>query len=190
MALRNALSRYLNMAQAEKPVGRVIYYLLNRTHHYWESSAMGNHLILPTTFSGIRPGEESDVIGLIAATGLSVEDLNAEKLVHFIVARIGDAIVGAVGLEPAGEVALLRSLAVIENCRNQAIATRLVATIEKYAKSHGAVALYLLTLDAADFFNKLAYEHIDRQTTPAELQATEEFRTLCPATAQCLYKRL
>jgi len=31
MALRNALSRYLNMVQAEKPLGRVIYYLLNRT---------------------------------------------------------------------------------------------------------------------------------------------------------------
>ena len=151
---------------------------------------MGNHMILPTTFSGIRPGEESDVIGLIAATGLSVEDLNAEKLVHFIVARIGDAIVGAVGLEPAGEVALLRSLAVIENYRNQAIATRLVATIEKYAKSHGAVALYLLTLDVTEFFNKLAYERIDRQTAPAGLQATEEFRTLCPTTAQCLCKRL
>lgn len=151
---------------------------------------MGNDMLLPATFSGIRPGEESDVIGLIADTGLSVQDLDAEKLVHFIVARMGDAIVGAVGLEPAGEVALLRSLAVVENYRNQAIATRLVAALEKYAKSHGVVAIYLLTLDAADFFSKQTYKRIDRQTAPAELQATEEFRTVCPATAQCLCKRL
>jgi len=151
---------------------------------------MGNKRLWPTTFSGIRPGEETGVIGLIADTGLSVQDLDAEKLVHFVVARTGDAIVGAVGLEPAGEVALLRSLAVAENHRGQAIATRLVAAIEKYAKSHGVVAVYLLTLDAADFFKKLAYKLIDRQTAPAELQATEEFRTLCPATAQCLCKRL
>jgi len=151
---------------------------------------MGNDMLLPTTFSGIRPGEESDVIGLIADTGLSVQDLDAEKLVHFIVARTGDAIVGVVGVEPAGEVALLRSLAVVEYCRNQAIATRLVAAVEKYARSHGALALYLLTLDAAEFFDKQAYERIDRQTAPAGVQATEEFRTLCPATAECLYKLL
>lgn len=151
---------------------------------------MEKNTFLPTTFSGIRPGEETDVIGLIANTGLSVKDLDAEKLVHFIVARTGDAIVGAVGLEPAGEFALLRSLAVVEKYRNQAIATRLVAAIEKYAKSHGVEAVYVLTLDAADFFQKLAYELSDRQTAPAGLQATEEFRTLCPATAQCLCKRL
>jgi amino-acid N-acetyltransferase len=150
---------------------------------------METDMLLPVTFSGIRPGEEQTVSDLITDAGLSVQDLDSEKLVHFIVARIGDAIVGTVGLEPLGEVALLRSLAVAIKHRKQAIASRLVAAIEKYARSHGVETLYLLTLDAADFFRKQSYQRIDRQTAPAGVQATEEFQTLCPATAQCLCKR-
>lgn len=150
---------------------------------------MQTDMILPITFSGIRPGEETHVFDLITDAGLSVQDLDSEKLVHFIVARIGDSVVGAVGLEPAGEAALLRSLAVAVKYRKQAIATSLVAAIEKYARSHGVEAIYLLTLDAADFFLKQSYQQIDRETAPAGVQATEEFRTLCPATAQCLCKR-
>lgn len=150
---------------------------------------MATDMILPVTFSGIRPGEEQTVSDLITDAGLSVQDLDSEKLVHFIVARIGDAIVGTVGLEPFGEAALLRSLTVAIKHRKQAIATRLVAAIEKYARSHGVEAIYLLTLDAADFFCEQSYQRIDRQTAPAGVQATEEFQTLCPATAQCLCKR-
>lgn len=150
---------------------------------------METDMILPVTFSGIRPGEEQTVRDLITDAGLSVQDLDTEKLVHFIVARIGDAIVGTVGLEPFGEAALLRSLAVAVKYRKQAIATRLVAAIEKYARSHGVETLYLLTIDAADFFLKESYQLVDRQTAPADVQATEEFRILCPVTAQCLCKR-
>jgi len=150
---------------------------------------MGTNIILPTTFSGVRPGEETDVFGLITDAGLSTQDLDQAKLVHFIVARTGDTIIGTVGLEPAGEEALLRSLAVAENYRKQTIATRLVTAIEKYSRSHGITAMYVLTLDAADFFLKQGYRPTDRQAASAELQATEEFRTLCPATAQCLCKR-
>lgn len=149
---------------------------------------MGNDIILPTTFSGIRPGEETDVLGLIADAGLPVQDLDQAKLAHFIVARKGDTIIGAVGLEPAGDEALLRSLAVATNYRKQSIATRLVAAIEKYARSHETKAMYLLTPDAADFFIKQSYQSIERKSAPPSVQATEVFRALCPSTAQCLCK--
>ena len=151
---------------------------------------MGEELVYPLTFSGVRPGEEQTVIDLIGQAGLTTEDLNPAKLVHFIVARRGDSIVGTAGLEPDGRDALVRSLVVIEPQRRQAVANRLVAAIERYARSHGIEALYLLTMDAAAFFAKQGYQPFDRLNAPAGLQATEEFRTLCPATAQCLYKRL
>ena len=151
---------------------------------------MGNELVFPLTFSGVRPGEEQTVIDLIGQAGLTTEDLNPQELVHFIVARRGSAVVGAVGLAPAGQNALLRSLVVAESHRRQAVATQLVAAIEKYARSCGTEALYLLTMDAAAFFTQQGYQLVDRQTAPAGIQATEEFRTLCPATAQCLCKPL
>jgi amino-acid N-acetyltransferase len=151
---------------------------------------MGMEMVFPLTLSGVRPGEEQVIVNLIVQGGLTTDDLDPQKLAHFIVARKGDAIVGTVGLEPAGQNALLRSLIVAEDHRRQAVATRLVTAIEKYARSHGTEALYLLTMDAAAFFAKLGYRAFDRQAVPSGIQATEEFRTLCPATAQCLCKRL
>jgi amino-acid N-acetyltransferase len=151
---------------------------------------MNSDLAFPIMLSGIRPGEEAEVIGLIENAGLTVQDLNTEKLVHFIVARVGDAIVGTVGLEPVGDGALLRSLAVLEGYRNRTVATRLVVAIEKYARAHGVGVIHLLTLGAAGFFVKQGFHLIDRHAAPAEMHATEEFRTLCPAAARCLSKEL
>ncbi|MGD9330790.1 MAG: GNAT family N-acetyltransferase [Desulfobacterales bacterium] len=151
---------------------------------------MDNDLTYPLTFSGIRPGEELTVKELIADAGLAVPNLNSDLLTHFIVARKGDAIVGTVGLEPAGKIALLRSLAVAKDHRRQAVATRLVAAIEKYARSHGVSTLYLLTMDAADFFLRRSFRRVDRESVPEGMKATEEFRLLCADTAQCLCKHL
>jgi len=151
---------------------------------------MNSDLEFPIMLSGIRPGEAADVIGLIENAGLTVQDLNTEKLVHFIVARVGHAIVGTVGLEPFRDGALLRSLTVREDYRNRAVATRLVEAIEKYARAHGVGAVYLLTLTAAGFFTKQGFHLTDRHTVPAAMQATQEFRTLCPDEAQCLSKKL
>lgn len=144
--------------------------------------------IFPITFSGVRPGETAVVKGLIEAAGLGITDLERHHLAHFIVARKGEAIVGVVGLEPVGESALLRSLAVAAAHRQGAIATRLVAAIEKYARAHGVAQIYLLTTSAVDFFVKQGYRTVARGSAPAPIQATEEFRSICPQTAVCLRK--
>jgi amino-acid N-acetyltransferase len=149
---------------------------------------MDQDLHFPLTFSGVRPGEASAVTRLVEDAGLPVKDLTPQKLHHFIVARKGDTIVGVVGLEPAGSQALLRSLAVAETHRRKSVGRRLVAAIEKYARSRGTRAIYLLTMGAADFFIKQDYQRVDRQNAPADIQATDEFQTLCPASAQCLRK--
>ena len=146
--------------------------------------------IFPVTFSGVRPGEAPAVIALIAETGLSGKDLDARKLAHFIVARKEGAIVGAIGLEPVGASALLRSLAVVADQRRQTIASRLVAAIEKYAHSHGVAQLYLLTTTAVNFFVGRGYHRVARDSVPAPIQDTEEFRAVCPDSAVCLEKTL
>jgi amino-acid N-acetyltransferase len=78
----------------------------------------------------------------------------------------------------------------LEGYRNRTVATRLVEAIEKYARAHGVGAVYLLTLTAAGFFIKQGFHLIDRHAVPAAMQATQEFRTLCPDEAQCFSKNL
>ena len=146
--------------------------------------------LLAIAVSGIRPGEDARVKELIAKCGLHTEDITAGMLRHYIVARKGNLILGVVGLEPGGKACLLRSLAVDEAYRNQGIAVKLLASIEKYAKMMGVETLYLLTLTAEKFFAAAGYQRTDRESAPAEIKETAEFKTLCPDTAVCMCKTI
>ena len=146
--------------------------------------------ILAITLSGVRPGEDTAVLELIAGCNLTIEDLSREKMRHFLLARKGDRIVGVVGLEIAAHEALLRSLAVHDSFRHQGIASRLIGAIEGHAADIGVQALYLLTQSAADFFAKLNYAITDRTAAPPAIQGMEEFKRLCPDTAVCMFKSL
>ena len=146
--------------------------------------------ILMVTYSGVRPTEEDKVKALIADCDMHTDDLTNEKLYHFVVARKGDALVGAVGLELFPPHGLLRSLVVAENHRGQGIALRLVESAERYARSADVNSLYLLTLTAEGLFGKCAYRKVRRESAPNSLQATAEFKSLCPDTAVCMHKSI
>jgi amino-acid N-acetyltransferase len=47
-----------------------------------------------------------------------------------------------------------------------------------------------LTLTAKTFFEQQGYRIIDRRSVPEDVQASEEFRSLCPASAICMVKKL
>jgi amino-acid N-acetyltransferase len=146
--------------------------------------------ILAVTLSGVRPEDENAVLALVAGCGLHAGDLSSEKLRHFLVARKGDAAIGAVGLEVFSPHALLRSLAVAEDFRGLGIARRLIGAIERHARNVGVNSIYLLTLTAAGLFDKCGYRQANRASAPEDLQATEEFRTVCPDSATCLHKAI
>ena len=142
------------------------------------------------SFSGIRPGEAPKVIDILNHCGLPTEDITPALLKDFLVARKGDAIIGVAGIEISGRDALLRSLAVIKGSRGTGIGLKLVLSAERYARSRNVKSLYLLTLTAEAFFRKAEYSAIDRGSVPAAMQATCEFKTLCPATAACMQKEI
>ena len=134
--------------------------------------------------------DESRIKHLLADCGLIHEDITPELLAHFLLGLDGDRLVAAVGLEIKSHGALLRSLAVDAAYRNRKIATGLVKKIEDYAKSLKVDSLYLLTLTAEAFFKKCGYRTTARDSVPAGIQETAEFKNLCPATAACMVKHL
>ncbi len=127
---------------------------------------------------------------LLKNCGLPQEDLSSEHFQHFLVYKEKGLILGVVGLEIFGEVALLRSLAVDERHRHRGIGSQMVAQIERYAQARQITKLYLLTTSAAEFFVKRNYQRIDRRLAPAKIRATREFQELCPESAVCLMKDL
>ena len=137
-----------------------------------------------------RPTEFDAIAGLLIAAELPVEDLNVTMLDGFIVATEGDVCVGVVGLEIYESNALLRSLAVEQQHRSRGLGTRLVDAIETEVQTRGVTALYLLTTTATTFFERVGYTAHDRATVPPSIAATTEFSSLCPDTADCLWRDL
>ena len=127
---------------------------------------------------------------LLTDSDLHHEDITTAQLKHFLLEWDGPKLDAVIGLEIKNHSALLRSLAVDADYRNRRIATRLIGEIEDYAKSMEVDTLYLLTLTAEAFFKKCGYRRIARDSAPAGIQETTEFRNLCPASAVCMDRNL
>ncbi len=104
--------------------------------------------------------------------------------------RDGERVIGTVGLEVAGDAALLRSLAVSTSLRRKGCGRELVAAAEALASIIGVRTLYLLTTTAAPFFARLGYADARRDRAPAAIAALPQFRSICPSTAAFMAKSL
>jgi amino-acid N-acetyltransferase len=126
---------------------------------------------------------------LLAHAGLPTADL-ANSRPSFVVARAGDLVVGAGGLEVHGSTGLLRSIVVADRRRGAGIGRALVEAVEAAASRRNLRELVLLTETARDFFAGLGYADIARDQAPASVRESAEFRALCPESARCMLKRL
>jgi amino-acid N-acetyltransferase len=108
----------------------------------------------------------------------------------FIVACEGTRIVGAGALESFGSAALLRSVVVTPGLRGSGLGRTIVRELERLAGGARIVQLVLLTESAKHFFEHQGYRVINRGDAPQEVQDSEEFRLLSPASATCMAKTL
>ena len=142
-------------------------------------------------FRSAKTEDLSAIISLLAECGLPAEDLGPASLVSFELAFDPNGrIVGIVGLDISGRDALLRSLAIAPDWRGTGLGAHLVARREAAAVLAGVSALYLLTTTVAGLFRRLGYVDVLREVVPVAIAAHAQFRSLCPASAKCLGKRL
>ena len=139
-----------------------------------------------------RPAEADDIPGLtalLAAAGLPSEDVRQGQQDYILAVRGGE-LVGSVGLEKRGDVALLRSLAVVPELRRRGLGGRLYDRILAHALASGVREAYVLTTTAERFCAARGFERVERSSVPEALRATPEFRSLCPASAACMRRSL
>ncbi len=140
---------------------------------------------------GFAQGDKKEIVKLLSQAKLPAQDLTLEKLEYFLVAKAKDgAVIGAIGVELDQDVGLLRSLVVHPSYRGKGLGKRLTREVESFAQEKSIKTLYLLTTTAAEFFPKLGYQVIQRDCAPASIAKTEEFKTICPVSAVCLFKNL
>jgi len=139
----------------------------------------------------IRAGSAAEfdaAVDLLSRAGLPTEDLSADSLGGFLVASIDGSMVGLVGLEHFGPIGLLRSLVVEPAFRAAGLGRVLVAALESQAASQGVRELWLLTIDADAWFEKLGWEARQRDQAPEAIRRTAEFANLCPGDAVLMQK--
>jgi amino-acid N-acetyltransferase len=150
--------------------------------------ATGEHVV--ATLRAAEPRDLKAIQVLLEESGLPTGDLPRARP-EFVVACEGTRrIVGVGGLERFGEAGLLRSVAVAPDRRGAGIGPMIVGYLEWRARQAGVRELILLTQTAKDFFTWQGYRIIERPRAPASVQASEEFRSLCPSSAFCMSKQI
>lgn len=131
------------------------------------------------------PSDREYVERLLARNDLPVADLG-EKLDCLYCWEVDGERVGVGGLEPCGDRALLRSVAVEERARGEGHGRALCEGLLDEAASRGFEEVFLLTTTASEFFADLGFVEVDRESAPAAIRETTEFAELCPDAAVCM----
>lgn len=135
------------------------------------------------------PRDGSGIRALLELNGLPTSDL-ASSRPEFVVAEEEGGLVGAGALERFGAAALLRSVVVAADRRGTGVGQRIVGELEQRARAAGVRELVLLTQTAAPFFAHYGYRTVERGKVSAAVQASAEFRSICPTSATCMVKAL
>ena len=141
----------------------------------------------------LRPAQADDfaaICRLLDAADNPSQDLSERGLEQFVVCEAASELVGVVGLEPYGQDAWVRSLAVAQPWRSRGMGARLLQDVERRARGLGIGALFALTTSAQTFLEKHGFTPIERDRIPVALQASAQFSGLCPESARCLTKTL
>lgn len=133
------------------------------------------------------PGELAEIQALLGVHGLPAEGIDALGETT-LVCRSRGRIIGCAALEIAGQVALLRSVAVDPGWQGRGLGADLVEKIEGLARARGVRTLYLLTTSAEGYFPRLGFTRCTRDDVPASLRQSVEFTSLCPAGATVMRK--
>ncbi len=134
--------------------------------------------------------EVSELAGALRAAGLPTEDLGRAGQQFWRFSTPDGALLGYAGLEVRGREALLRSVVIEAARRGQGHGRSMVEAVAQEAARGGIDRLWLLTLDAADFFTRTGFARADRMSAPPALAETAEFVSLCPISAVCMTRDL
>lgn len=135
------------------------------------------------------PGDASDLHAALRASSLPLDDLGEPGRTFF---RFSDAsqTIGFGGFELYGENVLLRSIVMLPEARGKGWGRTATDLLLEQANNAGAHTAYLLTTDAAPFFERSGFQRIERSAAPADILATRQAASLCPSTAALLARSI
>jgi amino-acid N-acetyltransferase len=140
----------------------------------------------------IDPATDNDIPAiesLLTACNLPLDGVR-DLVDEFVVARSNGRVVGVAAVEPCGAYGLLRSAAVDQSMRGRGVGRALIQRLIADAEAKGYRALYLLTMTAENYFPAFGFIVTAREAAPVEIQATSQFKDICPSSATVMRRAL
>lgn len=129
-----------------------------------------------------RLADWPQIVTLVLEVGLPLLGLRGH-LDTALVVRSDGQVVGCAALEPYGEFALLRSVAVHPSRQGQGLGQDLTAAALELARELGVHRVYLLTETAGEFFPRFGFVPVAREAIPDAVRRSVEFASACPVSA-------
>lgn len=137
----------------------------------------------------IRPAEYERLKAALLAEGLPADDVRCAYNRFYALEEDGE-VLGYAGLERREGAALLRSVVVPPERRRSGNGRRLIEAVLAQAASLGHGEIHLLTMTAADYFERLGFQRVPRASAPAGVADSAQFTTLCPGSAVLMRRGL
>jgi 4-nitrophenyl phosphatase len=106
-----------------------------------------------------------------------------ERVGRTVVAESDRRVLATAAWEPAGDAALLRSVAVAPEHRGTGIGILVVAAALRQVARTGIRDVYLVTTDAERFFGRCDFRAIQREELPDEIASHRQITRECPTSA-------
>lgn len=136
----------------------------------------------------VRPATGPDlpaIATLLHDAGLHVGAAR-ERLGRTIVADCDRKVVGTAAWDPAGEDAIVRSVAVATGSRRRAVGVGVVAAAARAAAAAGHRTLYVVTRESAAFFERWGFKTVAREDLPEAVAEHPQLSRECPSSAPVL----
>ncbi len=129
------------------------------------------------------PADRERIDALLRDASLPTDGLRTEDV---IVALHDGTVVGAIALERFGDAAMLRSLVVAPEHREQSHGKRLVIAALEVGRWSGALEIHLLTEEAQRFFAPFGFEPVSGQIVKDACAASSLIENQCCTTATAM----
>ncbi|AZG12744.1 MULTISPECIES: GNAT family N-acetyltransferase [Cupriavidus] len=136
-----------------------------------------------------QPSDAPAIGAVLERCGLPVDDL--PRLVgEFHVAVMDSQLVGCACAELFGDTAIVRSVAVLREWRDQGVASHLVNAVMMRARANGSRRAVLLTSTCPSYFARYGFSLIHASKLPPEVLESQEFLRLRNTSALCMSAEL
>lgn len=130
-----------------------------------------------------------DFVATLEQDRLATADLDTPDQ-FFFVHESDQQVDGYGGYALLGGAVFLRSIVTRHERRGRGIGQSIVRTLLDRAGADGAREAWLLTTDAASFFDRMGFAATSRSDAPPVIANTPQFRGVCPGSATLMHLSL